>query len=100
MADILIILLIGVYKYRNSVNWFSGFIGGELWNLFSLTGKSDLKKRALKHADALLEFASIDYTHDMGFIFFPSVVQAYKETGLDKYKQAGINGGENVSKEV
>ncbi|MCW8849600.1 MAG: glycoside hydrolase family 88 protein, partial [Melioribacteraceae bacterium] len=80
----------GKYNYRENVNWFSGFIGGELWNLYDLTNNEELKTRAISHADALIEFANIDYTHDMGFIFLPTAVRAYKETGKEKYRQAGI----------
>ncbi|MCB9219468.1 MAG: glycoside hydrolase family 88 protein [Ignavibacteriales bacterium] len=80
----------GIYSYREKVNWFSGFLGGELWNLYDITNNEELKKRALIQADALLDFATIDYTHDMGFIFFPSVVKAYIETGDKKYREAGI----------
>ncbi|MBI9071493.1 MAG: glycoside hydrolase family 88 protein [Melioribacteraceae bacterium] len=88
----------GKYKYRDKVNWFSGFTGGELWNLYDLTGDKELKKRALKHADTLLAFASIDYTHDMGFIFLPTVVEAYKRTGEKKYKDAGLLAAEMLAK--
>lgn len=88
----------GVYIYRDKVNWFSGFLGGELWNLYDLTNNEELKIRAIANADALLEFASIDYTHDMGFIFLPSVVKAYKETGLKKYRQAGITAAKMLVK--
>ena len=80
----------GIYTYRDKVNWLSGFLGGELWNLYDITKNENLRKRAIAQADALLEFASIDYTHDMGFIFFPTVVKAYIETGDEKYKKAGI----------
>ena len=80
----------GIYKYRDNVNWFSGFTAGELWNIYDLTKDENLRERAISHADALLEYASIDYTHDMGFIFLPSVVRAYQQTGLEKYRIAGI----------
>jgi rhamnogalacturonyl hydrolase YesR len=80
----------GKYKYRDKVNWLSGFTGGQLWNIYDLTGDDELKERALKHADALIDFSSIDYTHDMGFIFLPTVVEACKRTGKAKYKSAGL----------
>ncbi len=55
MADILIIQLMVNIIYRENVNWFSGFIGGELWNLYDLTKNEELKTRAISHADALIE---------------------------------------------
>ncbi|MFC2085506.1 glycoside hydrolase family 88 protein, partial [Bacteroidota bacterium] len=88
----------GIYKYRDRVNWLSGFTGGELWNIYELTGNEALKNRAIKHADSLIEFASIDYTHDMGFMFLLTVVKAYKVTGLQKYKQAGITAARMLAK--
>lgn len=88
----------GVYKYREKVNWFSGFIGGELWNLYDLTGEEELKKRALKHADVLIPFADIDYTHDMGFIFLPTLVKAYQHTGETKYRDAAITAAYMLAK--
>ncbi len=66
--------------------------------MYDLTGDEELKKRAIKHADALIEYASIDYTHDMGFIFLPTVVEAYKRTGEEKYRKAAIKAAEMLTK--
>lgn len=88
----------GKYKYRKKVNWFSGFIGGELWNMYDLTGDIELKERAINHADSLIQFASIDYTHDMGFIFLPTLVETYKRTGEVKYRNAAITAAKMLAK--
>ncbi len=88
----------GIYKYRKKVNWFSGFIGGELWNLYDITKDEELKQRAIKHAESLIPFANIDYTHDMGFIFFPTLVNAYQHTGKTKYKDAAITAAYMLAK--
>ncbi|MBU0476251.1 MAG: glycoside hydrolase family 88 protein [Bacteroidetes bacterium] len=88
----------GKYQYREKVNWFSGFIGGELWNMYDITGNEELKLRAIKHADSLIQFASIDYTHDMGFIFLPTLVETYKRTGDVKYKNAAIKAARMLAK--
>ncbi|MCD6376228.1 MAG: glycoside hydrolase family 88 protein [Caldisericaceae bacterium] len=88
----------GRWKYQQKVNWLAGFLGGELWQMYRLTGKSVFKERALSFARALLPFAGKDDTHDMGFIFFPTVVQAFKVTGQELYKKAALQAAEMLMK--
>jgi beta-galactosidase len=71
-------------------NWLSGFLGGELWLVYEMTGNPELKKRAIEQADRLIQFARMDDTHDMGFIFLPTCVKAYMMTGEKKYREAAI----------
>ena len=80
----------GQWKYRKSVNWLSGFLGGELWNMYRLTGDERFKKSALHFAGSLIPYAQKNDTHDMGFIFLPTVVRAFKITGNQKFKKAGL----------
>ncbi|MCK5330220.1 MAG: glycoside hydrolase family 88 protein [Candidatus Marinimicrobia bacterium] len=79
-------------------NWFAGFTGGELWLVYEMTGNDNLQRRAIAHADHLLEYSSLDNTHDMGFIFLPTCVKAYLKTGDIKYRQAGIEAAEMLAK--
>lgn len=88
----------GEWQYREKVNWLSGFAAGELWLMNDVTGSDGLKEEAVKLSDTLLEYAGIDYTHDMGFIFMPSVVEAYKRTGEAKYREAGLKAAEMLAK--
>lgn len=80
----------GTWVFDTKPNWFSGFTSGELWYMYEITGKEEFKKRALVHADSLIKYASLDNTHDLGFIFFNSCVRAYKHTGITKYKDAAV----------
>ncbi len=80
----------GKWIFSEKPNWFSGFTSGELWHMYDITGKAEYKRRALVHADSLLRFASLDNTHDLGFIFFNSCVRAYQHTGIIKYRDAAI----------
>ncbi|MFB0516499.1 MAG: glycoside hydrolase family 88 protein [Candidatus Neomarinimicrobiota bacterium] len=66
--------------------------------MFEITDDEELKKRAIAHADALLPYAGINYTHDMGFIFLPTVVQAYRHTGEEKYRAAGIQAADMLAR--
>lgn len=88
----------GKWTYRNRVNWLSGFMGGELWHLYDMTRDKILREYALQQADQLLPHASIGYTHDMGFIFFPTCVEAYRQTGEEKYRKAALNAAEMLAK--
>ena len=88
----------GEWVFRDKVNWFSGMTAGEHFTMFALTGQDRFKEYGLSYADALIPYADIDYTHDMGFIFMPSVVKAYQLTGEDKYKQAGITAAGMLAK--
>lgn len=86
----------GEWVFRDKINWFSGMTAGELFTVYELNDKDPFNAKpafmdkALKYADMLCSYANIDYTHDMGFIFMPSVVEAYKKTGEDKYRKAGL----------
>ena len=88
----------GEWTYREKVNWLSGFLGGELWNLYEITGDKKFKEKALEHADRLIPFADIDYTHDMGFIFYPTCVRAYNLTNKAKYRKAAQQAAEMLAK--
>jgi unsaturated chondroitin disaccharide hydrolase len=88
----------GEWKFSKSPSWLIGFTGGELWNLYEITDDVELKNRALKHADSLIQYADLDNTHDLGFIFFPSVVKAYQITGDVKYRDAAVRAARMLAK--
>jgi len=88
----------GKWKVSERPNWFAGFTGGAIWYMYELTGDVTLKERALKHADQLIRYANLDNTHDLGFIFFPSVVKAYQITGDEKYKEAALQAAQMLVK--
>lgn len=78
----------GEWKFREKVNWLSGFLSGELWYLHELTGKKEYEELAVTQTDQLLPYSGIDITHDMGFIFLPGCLKAYKATANKKYLTA------------
>lgn len=88
----------GKWTFSDKPNWFSGFTCGELWNMYDISGKEEFKKRALAHTDRLLKYATLDDTHDVGFIFFNSCVKAYQHTGNKKYRDAAIDAAKMLAK--
>ncbi len=79
-------------------NWFAGFTSGELWYLYDITGEEKYKKSALAQADLLIDYAELDNTHDLGFIFMNSCVKAYQHTKEIKYKIAALKAAEMLAK--
>ena len=88
----------GSWKFRERANWLSGFLSGELWNLYDVSKNEQLKKLALVQADNLLAYSTLDNTHDMGFIFLPSCVKAFQETGEKKYREAALEAAGMLAK--
>ncbi len=78
--------------------WLIGFLGGELWKGYDMTGDARLKERAFGQADAMIQYASLENTHDLGFIFLPTVVEAYKRTGDKKYLDAAVKAARMLAK--
>lgn len=88
----------GSWKFRNKVNWLSGFLAGELWSIYKISGNEKFKSLAIAQADHLLAYSEIDYTHDMGFIFIPSCRNAYEYTGDKKYLDALIKAAKMLAR--
>ncbi len=88
----------GKWIFSERPNWFAGFTGGELWYMYEMTGDEALKTRAIKHADQLIPYSTLDNTHDMGFIFLPTCVKTYQITKDEKYRQAAIQAAEMLAK--
>lgn len=88
----------GKWILSDKPNWFAGFTAGELWYLYEMTGKEEYKVRALKHSDILIQYAALDNTHDLGFIFYNSCVKAYQHTGEIKYRDAAIKAAYMIAK--
>lgn len=88
----------GKWVFSQKPNWFSGFTAGELWYMYELTGNLELKKRALIHSDNLIQYAELDNTHDLGFIFLNSCVKAYRHTGESKYRNAALKAARTLAR--
>lgn len=88
----------GKWNVSEAPNWFAGFTAGELWDMYDMTGVEEYKTRALVHCDNLIKYASLDNTHDLGFIFLNSCVKAFQHTGIKKYKDAALEAARTLSK--
>lgn len=83
----------------NTIGWNTGFWCGILWLSYEASG--DEKYRTM--AESLLpsfyqridEGLAID-NHDLGFIFVPSCVAAYKLTGNERAKEAALKAADHL----
>lgn len=87
------------YEPMKNVEWTNGFWTGILWLAYEVTGEEKYRKLAEKHVDDFYERVVNDFEldhHDLGFLYTPSCVSAYKLTGNEKAKKAGILAAEKL----
>ena len=81
------------YEKSDNVEWTTGFCTGEYWLAWEHTRDDAFKKAALYQVDSFLQRIEnkidVDH-HDMGFLYVPSCVAAYKLTGSETAKKAAL----------
>ena len=86
-------------KVGNVGGWGTGFYSGILWHAYELTGDEKYKERALapipSYYKRIDEKIGVNH-HDMGFVFTPSCVAAYKLCGNEQGKAAAIMAAEHL----
>ena len=89
-----------VYSAVNNDNgWNTGFWTGILWHAYELTGDTKYRDVATSQIDSF--YYRIDNKigvnhHDMGFLYTPSCVAAYKLTGNVQAKKAAIKAADHL----
>ena len=82
-----------------SAGWNTGFWTGILWLAYEATGDEKYKLRALSHIDSFYkridEKIGVNH-HDMGFLYVPSCVAAYKLDNTEKAKTAAIKAADHL----
>lgn len=83
----------GFYKQTDNTNWTTGFCTGELWLCYEYSKDEAFKEAALVQVKSFLERIEkrieVDH-HDMGFLYTPSCMAAYKLTGDETAKKAAL----------
>lgn len=80
-------------KVQNTSDWGDGFWTGILWHAYELTGDYKYWQVATSHIESF--YNRIDKKigvnhHDMGFLFTPSCVAAYKLSGNIQAREAAL----------
>ena len=87
------------YQSGSNYEWTPGFWTGEVWLAYEKTGDEALKKTAeIEVQDFYRRIKEKDGVnhHDMGFLYCPSCVAAYKLTGNETGKEAAIMAADNL----
>jgi len=94
----------GFYKPGENKNWTTGFWTGEIWLSYEYATGQDKEaflNAGLKEVDSFHDRITRKYdvdNHDMGFLFSPSCVAAYKLTKNEKAKEAAVLAAEQLIK--
>ncbi|MEG1153450.1 MAG: glycoside hydrolase family 88 protein [Ruthenibacterium sp.] len=87
------------YPQTENVEWTTGFCTGEYWLAYEHTADAAFRAAALTQVDSFLNRIEqkIDVNHhDMGFLYTPSCVAAYKLTGSETAKKAALLAADNL----
>ena len=81
------------YLPSHNVEWTTGFCTGEYWLAYEHTGEEAFRQAALCQVDSFLERIEkgidVDH-HDMGFLYTPSCVAAWKLAGSETGRKAAL----------
>jgi unsaturated chondroitin disaccharide hydrolase len=83
----------GFYRQMDNLEWTTGFCTGELWLCYEHSQDEAFRQAAEVHVRSFLERirqrVQVEH-HDMGFLYTPSCVAAYKLTGNPDAKKAAL----------
>ncbi|PJJ28490.1 unsaturated chondroitin disaccharide hydrolase [[Clostridium] celerecrescens 18A] len=89
----------GFYHPTPNVNWTTGFWTGQIWLAYEWSKADELKTAGQIQANSFLDRidrkVEVDH-HDMGFLYTPSCVAAYKLVGDEKAKEAAIKAADQL----
>ena len=88
-----------LYPACDNNQWTCGFWPGEVWLAYERTGEEAFKQSALTLVDSFAyridHKIEVDH-HDMGFLYSPSCVAAYKLVGSEKARDAAIKAADQL----
>lgn len=84
----------------NTSGWNQGFWTGILWHAYELTGDENYKNVATSQISSfyyrIQDKVGVEH-HDMGFLYIPSCLAAYKITGNQMAKRAAVMAAKNLA---
>ena len=87
------------YPQSSNREWTTGFWTGEIWLAYERTGEEVFKEAGTIQAESFLERikerVDVD-NHDMGFLYTPSCVAAYRLTGNETARKAALMAADNL----
>ena len=89
----------GFYQPGDNREWTTGFWTGEIWLAYEMTGEQVFREAGAVQVESFLDRIEkrIDTdNHDMGFLYTPSCVAAYRLTGSRTAKKAALLSAYNM----
>ncbi|MBR5505453.1 MAG: glycoside hydrolase family 88 protein [Clostridia bacterium] len=86
-------------EVENIYGWNEGFFTGMLWLAYEATGDEKYKERALSQIpsyEVRIDNHLGTNTHDMGFIYIPSCIAAYKLEGDEQGRRAALKAADHL----
>ncbi len=88
-----------IYPATENNDWTNGFWTGQLWLAYEQTKEAAFKEAALYQVpgfrERLIKRIVVDH-HDMGFLYTPSCVAAYKLTGDKLARETALMAADNL----
>ncbi|MEV6126965.1 glucuronyl hydrolase [Streptomyces violaceusniger] len=84
------------WTYSQNGDWVGGFWPGTLWMAWLHSGEERFRTLALASAEKLAPRQNDTGTHDLGFLFYPSWVTAWRLTGGDTWRTGAIRAASSL----
>ncbi|MEU6375006.1 glycoside hydrolase family 88 protein [Streptomyces sp. NPDC046909] len=84
------------WVYSQSGDWVGGFWPGTLWMAWLHSHDDDFRTRALASAQKLAPRQYDTGTHDLGFLFYPSWVTAWRLTDDDTWRAGAVRAADSL----
>lgn len=84
------------WVYSQNGGWVGGFWPGTLWMAYLHSGDDTFRTLALDSAGRLAPRRYDTTTHDLGFLFSPSWVTAWRLTGDDKWRAGAVQAADSL----
>ncbi|MFJ6391027.1 glycoside hydrolase family 88 protein [Streptomyces sp. NPDC091972] len=84
------------WTYSQNGDWVGGFWPGTLWMAWLYSKDDDFRTLALASARKLAPRRFDTGTHDLGFLFYPSWVTAWRLTGDDSWRAGAVEAADSL----
>ncbi|MFD5080011.1 glycoside hydrolase family 88 protein [Streptomyces sp. NPDC058371] len=84
------------WVYSQNGDWVGGFWPGTLWMSWLYSGDDTFRRLALDSASKLAPRQYDTSTHDLGFLFYPSWVTAWRLTGEDTWRAGAVRASDSL----
>jgi unsaturated chondroitin disaccharide hydrolase len=88
----------GRWTYKQGGGWTGGFWAGQLWLASMAVGDNGLADAAASAARRLGPRRTDTGTHDLGFLFYPSWVTAFRLTGDAAWRDGALVAADSLTK--